>query len=100
MSLRFDRSVRPTWNGRQSRIEFVCEDPRTCASVRCAVSRAALEDINGLEALDGDRCLAVVGRRLARILDAASSVYSAGRLDHGMVLVESDDLLVPSPVYH
>ena len=99
MSLRFNRNVTPTWNGRRSRIEFECEDPRTRSSVRCAVSRAALEDVNGLESLDGDRCLAVVGRRLARILEAADSVYSAGRLNHGIVLVDSDDLLA-QPVYH
>ena len=99
MSLRFDRNVAPKWNGRHSWIEFSCEDPAARLPVRCAVSRAALEDCNG-ETLDPERCLAATARRLGRILEVANAVYAAGRTTRGMVLVDSDDLWPHTPSVH
>jgi hypothetical protein len=99
MSLRFNRTVAPKWNGRRSWIEFVCDDPTARTPVRCAVSRAALEDSQG-ESLDPQHCLAATARRLGRILEVANAVYAAGRTDHGMVVIDSDDLLDQRPVLH
>ncbi len=99
MSLRFNRTVAPKWNGHRSWIEFVCDDAAARTPVRCAVSRAALEDCQG-ESLDPEHCLAAAARRLARILEVANAVYAAGRTTRGMVVVDSDDLLQPRPYLH
>ena len=99
MSLRFNRNVTPKWNGRHAWIEFQCDDPAARTPVRCAVSRAALEDCGG-ESLNPKSCLAATARRLGRILEVANAVYAAGRTTSGIVLVDSDDLLRSAPTVH
>ncbi len=93
MSLRFNRETQPKWSARNAWIEFVCDDPATRKSVRCAVSRAALEDATG-EEVDSRRGVAVFSRHLARVIAAADANYAAHRREQdGVVLVDSDDLL-------
>lgn len=93
MSLRFNRNVQPSWNRRSSWVEFACNESQSRTPVRCAVSRAALEDVNGTESLDAGQCVAVFARHLARITTVANTLYAAHRLAHGgLVLVDTDDL--------
>jgi len=97
MSLRFDRSSPPGWNARRARVDFICVDSQTRRPIACAVSRAALEDSTG-EELDGRCCVAAFARHLGRIIAVANGLYAAHAGNpHGVVLVDSDDLLQHYP---
>ena len=99
MSLRFDRRTLPTWNERTSCVDFVCVDPQSRQAIRCAVSRAALEDSTG-DGLDDKGCIATFARHLARVIAVANSIYAAhGPLPGGVLTVDSDDLLQHYPVF-
>ncbi len=95
MSLRFNRNTQPKWSAKNAWIEFVCDDPAKRTAVRCAVSRAALEDATG-ETVDSQHGIAVLSRHLARVIAAANAHYAAeGVKQDGMIVVDSDDLLPP-----
>lgn len=99
MSLRFDRRISPAWNERTSCVEFACVDSQSRQSVRCAVSRAALEDSTG-EALNGSGCIAMFARHLGRVVAVLDTMYAAHPpLPGGTMTADTDDLLQHHPVF-
>jgi hypothetical protein len=99
MSLRFDPRILPSWNEHTSCVDFVCAESQSRQAIRCAVSRAALEESTG-EELDDKGCIKTFARHLARVIAVANSIYAAhGLLPGGVLTVDSDDLLRHSSVF-